>query len=163
LRTNNLLKALLDTNVLIPAFLFRHINYEIVQLGNRKKYLSVTCREVIDEFRFHLLFDPHFKDYQISEEKVDAYINFILSFSELATVHENISIRPPIPHSNDEPMVAKASCYKTNYLVTWNNHLLNLIRADHVFFVKPLKFMKILQPLGHIIYQLSMKIKLIFS
>ena len=147
---------------MIPAFLSRKLNHEVVQLGMQKKYNSVTCRQVIEDFREHLLFDPDFKKFQLSQQTVDEWISIILSFSEVANVCKDpSSLQPPIPHINDAPIVMAASCSKSDYMVTWNKkHLLELLRSDHVCFVTPTCFIKILRPFCHFLYQLLIRIRI---
>jgi len=126
----------------------------------KKEYCSITCREVLDEFRDHLLFDPHFKKFQLSQQIVDEWINIILSFSEIASVTLSASSpQPIIPDKDDVPIVMAASCARTDYMVTWNGHLLRLVKSDGICFINPYIFVRILRPFRHFLYQLKIRIR----
>jgi len=135
------MKVVLDTNVLVSAFLrsqgkpaqilAQDSNFELLLSEN----ILAELTDVLNRPRIH-------KKQTISQEKLDEYLETLRINSTLITVIEVENLIPQDPPDN--LVLACAVEGAADYLVSGNLHLLNLKQHRGIKIVTPNQFLKIL-------------------
>lgn len=137
-----MLKAVLDTNVLVSALIkpegkpgqivVQHTKFELVLSDD----IVAEAREVLHrkhiQRRFHL-----------ADDEIEEFLGALRTFSTMiigAPVENVIPNDPP-----DNLVLACAVGGEANYLVSGNEHILNLDNYRGIKMVKPAEFLRILE------------------
>lgn len=133
-----LLRATLDTNVLVSATLSRNPNSptrELMICWRRNEFTLLTCDELFQEFAEKLI-ERHVAEAEI-EEQLDA-----LALWATWVVVPSESIEPLLNDSDDNVVVACAVIGHADYLVTYDPHF-DVLGGDYrgVKIVKALPFL----------------------
>lgn len=125
-RTNSPLKAVLDTTVLISAFLNPGgLSDEIINFAELELFEFISSNEILEEARLSLLGKHHIRQrYPFTDERVFEYI------SELEAACTKVINPPPISviirDPKDDKILACAIASEADYIVSRDGHLLNL-------------------------------------
>jgi putative PIN family toxin of toxin-antitoxin system len=136
-------KAVLDTNVVISAFLWYGPPTEILCKGAEQQIALISLEPLLAEL-FGTLSKDKFKDrlkeskYGTPEEILFAYRGFV------QIVHPVEFLEPPkIAHAADEKVLNAAFAGRADCIVSGDHHLLDLKRFDTIDIVTPADFLKI--------------------
>ena len=128
------MKAVLDTNVLISAFLSDGICSRILRRARNREFAFILCMPVMEEFHRILKDKFQFDDSEISL--------FAAVVSEAA--YETRRPEKPVPcicrDANDDHVLACATEAKADFLVTGDNDLLVLMSYGKVKIILPRAF-----------------------
>lgn len=149
LRTNSPLKAVLDTTVLISAFLKPGgLSDEIINFAELELFEFISSDEILEEARFSLLEKNHIRQrYIYTDERV---LEFMATLEGICTKVIN---PPPISviqrDPKDDKILACAIASEADYIVSRDNHLLDLkeywLREKAIKILTPEEFIRILR------------------
>ena len=140
-----MLKAILDSSVLVSAFLTPQGApgqvLDAFEAGVFRMYLS---REILAETAQALLRDPKLRArYGFDRKAVEAFCDGLEATSEMVADLPTVEAVPRDP--KDNPIVATAMAARADYLVTGDRrHLLPLGRYEHVRIVSVREFLALL-------------------
>jgi putative PIN family toxin of toxin-antitoxin system len=113
------LRAVLDTNVFLSAFLSRNPTSptkEILQRWQAGEFVLLVSDDLIDELTEKLL------ERRISSDRVTEFLTLIAGLAEWIIVPED-AVRPVIlENPDDDPILACAVVGKAQYLITYDAH-----------------------------------------
>lgn len=117
-KKKEIVRVVLDTNVLVSSLLFRGAVSELVTLWETGKIVPVVSGETFDEFRKVLMY-PKFS---LTEEEIQAIIHEnILPFFEVCDITENIS--GICRDSGDDKFIACAVAASADFIVSGDKDL----------------------------------------
>ncbi|MBU0757497.1 MAG: putative toxin-antitoxin system toxin component, PIN family [Nanoarchaeota archaeon] len=130
-----LIKAVLDTNVLISSILWKKGNpYNIVQLTLDNKFKSFTSNEILNEL-IRILRDK----FEQPEEMIQRQVALVLKYSSV--VNPIIKFRE-IKDDPKDDMILECACEaKVNYICSGDKHLLNLVEFKKIKMLTPKDFL----------------------
>lgn len=133
------IRVVFDTNILIAGVLSqRGSPYQYLQLANLGKIQSVTCQEILDEFREKLQFK-----FRYSLEKVESEVAMIANCSELAIISNTLNVI--ITDPDDNMVLECAVVGHANYIVTGDKkHLLPLKNYQGIEIVNAADFLSLI-------------------
>jgi hypothetical protein len=138
-----MLRAVLDTNVLVSAFLFherRGVPVVILHRAAEGRFSLVSSSLILDEVEDVLVRDPAVcLRYGYTPEAASAYRRLLKDLSEL------VEPQPPFPRVSRDPdddmIVATAVLAKADYLATGDHDLRTLGEHSGVHIVTPRQFL----------------------
>lgn len=136
-------KAVLDTNILIAALITKGLSKEIVTLLLRKRFVSATCRHIVDEFTRVM----HDEFPAVPESIVNRFKRIVLSrceFIEEDDIRNHLVKGAPKDDPDDDPVIACALASKSRFLVTSDKGLLEMKPFRKVRIVHPSEFLSLL-------------------
>ena len=141
---NNPHKAVLDSVVLVSAFLNeKGLAGVLLILCGEKKNLY-TAEEILQETRRVLLEKTHIRrKYAYRDEDVD---EFLESIREISTIVFNLpNLRVVERDPKDDMVVACAVAANAAYIVSRDRHLLDIEKYEGIEIVSPETFMQVLR------------------
>jgi len=138
------LKAVVDTNVIISGAILSHGNpFEVLEAWRRREFVLLISREIIAEAETVLRRPKLFQKYQLSEDQL---AQLFAAFDEEAMVVPPAPLHPPPGiESADLKFLACAEAGSADYLVTGDQALLNLKTYKRTRIVTPRAFLNVLQ------------------
>ncbi|MDJ1174277.1 putative toxin-antitoxin system toxin component, PIN family [Roseofilum capinflatum] len=128
--------AVFDTNILISSLLSTtSYPFQCLALAKTGKIESVTCQEILDEFKEKLLLK-----FKFSEEMAQAAVDEVLSFSSLVSISGTLKTIPADP--DDDMVVECAVIGNASHIVTGDKHLLTLKQYNNICIVKAAEFIQ---------------------
>ena len=128
------MKVVLDTNVLISAFLSDGICSRILRRARNREFAFVLCSPVIEEFN-RILKDK----FQFDDSEISFFASVV---SEAA--YETCRMEKPVPcicrDANDDHVLACAVEANADFLVTGDDDLLVLVSYGKVKIIRPRAF-----------------------
>ncbi len=129
-------RVVFDTNVLISVAIFPGgAPSKCLQKAEVKKAESVTCREILNEFREKLIVK-----FDYTPEHAEEVIEKIIIFSEIVPITGELKVIAADP--KDDMVIECAVAGKANYIVTGDRkHMLSLGRYGEIQIVSPSDFL----------------------
>ncbi len=131
------MNVVLDTNLLIPITLW---NYSLAQKVlirllniNAKIFIST---EILSEYCNTLM-----RDFELSQGEVNLFIQKISLFLNIVEIIEKIDVVKEDP--DDNKIIECAVASNSDYIITYDNHLLKLKKFKNIKIIKPEEFLKI--------------------
>lgn len=128
------MKVVLDTNVLVAAFLTEGICYKILVRARKKRYHLVLSPDIITEFEDVLL-----RKFSLSKSELSDVRN-LLSEAASEICREVYPIEPTSRDPNDDKILACASASQADYLVTGDEDLLVIKQYGRTKILSPKDF-----------------------
>jgi putative PIN family toxin of toxin-antitoxin system len=130
-----MLKAVLDTNVLISSFFWKGPSRHIVDLAIANKVKSVTSPEILEEVEAVL-----YEDFpQVPYDKIEGIIRDILSYSQLV-IPRQVMVKK-LRDLKDTKVIACGLSIKADYIVTGDKDLLVLKKYRGIRILTPKAFL----------------------
>lgn len=130
-----MIKAVLDTNVLISSIFWKGPSRHIVDLAVANKIKSVTSPEILEEIESVL-----YEDFpQVPYDKIEGIIRDIMSHSQLI-IPRQVTIKK-LRDLKDAKIIACALGAKADYIVTGDKDLLVLAKYEAVKILTPRSFL----------------------
>jgi len=130
--------AVFDTNVLISALLSTTSNpFRCLALARIGQIESVTCQEILNEFSEKLIIK-----FKFSQEKAQAAIEEVRSFSRLVEISRELKAVPADP--DDDMVIECAVVGGATHIVTGDKHLLSLGKYQEIAIVKATEIVALL-------------------
>ena len=128
------MKITIDTNFLISSALWDNSSAHKLLLKLIENDAKIyTTKEILEEFSKVLK-----RDFKYNEEKVNERINSVLSFVSLVVVRNKINIVKE--DSDDNKILECAIESNSEYLLTYDNHLLKIKEYKGIKILKPEEF-----------------------
>lgn len=139
-----MLKAVVDTNVIISGTILSHGNsFEVLEAWRRREFALLISREIIAEAEAVLRRPKLFQKYRLSEDQL---ARLFASFDKEAMVVSPTPVDPPPGiELADLKFLACAEAGSADYLVTGDQALLNLKTYKRTRIVTPRAFLTILK------------------
>ena len=127
-----MLRAVLDTNVIVSALLHRGPTSQLVEAWQQRRLVPLVSRGMIEEY-LRVLAYPKF---HLSMEDVKVLVEHqVLPYVDVVTVRD---VPPVIPEDpSDDLFLACAVAGRARYLVSGDQHLLALKRFHGIAIVAP--------------------------
>jgi len=144
LRKSHKIRALLDTNVLIPSFLTEGLSKELLLRAKRGEFEALVCPFILEEFKEKLK-----KKFQIKPSDIKEALELInsactLVFQEEPEAPKEIYLRD----QTDINVLLCALSGKADFLVTGDNDLLEIKTFQEIKIVTPRDFLTFLEDLN---------------
>jgi len=127
-------KVVLDTNVLVSAFLSDGICSRILRRARNREFSFILCMPVMEEFRRILKDKFQFDDAEI----------FLFTSVVSEAAYETCRPEKPAPcicrDANDDHVLACAAEARADFLVTGDDDLLVLVSYEKVKIIRPRAF-----------------------
>jgi putative PIN family toxin of toxin-antitoxin system len=140
-----MLSAVLDSSVLVSAFLTAHgLAAHLVAAARQREFSLSLSEQILAETQDVLLNQPHIrKRYPYTDEQAARFCRALRSAASLVTPLPGIHgvVRDP----NDDHVVACALAASVGYLVTRDPDLLTLKVYHDVQMITPVNFMRLLR------------------
>lgn len=133
------LTVVLDTNIYISAIIFNGKPEQIINLIFAKKILAFTSTAIMLELSQKL----HQK-FNWSETKVNHTLKTLTK--ALTVIQPSITVTAVRKDPSDNKILACAHAANADYIITGDNHLLNLNRFENAKILTPTYFLKIFHP-----------------
>lgn len=115
-----MIKATLDTNVLVSAAIVKGNEYEILKLAKLGKIKLILSLDILKEFKEVISREK----FGFSSLIVDEIVKNILNISEIVVTKEKLDIIKM--DSDDNRILECALAGNVDYIISGDNHLLNL-------------------------------------
>jgi putative PIN family toxin of toxin-antitoxin system len=118
-RVTERLRAVLDTNVFLSAFLSRSPSSptrEILDRWQAGEFILLVCDALVDELTEKLL------ENKINPVRVTEFLTLLSSLADWVTVPEDAVLPVILEDPDDDPILACAIAGKAEYLVTYDLH-----------------------------------------
>ena len=140
------MRIVADTNVLISALFWRKQLAEIADLINERKIILCFSPETIDEL-YRVVNYPHIaKKAQEFLINPNVFLNDVITFSLI--VHPSSSVSVITDDPSDNMFLACALAAKASFIISGDQHLLNLKRFHNIPIVTPRQFLTQLKKKG---------------
>lgn len=134
------MKAVLDTNVLISAVIATGTPHEIVVAGYTNEYQIVASVPTLMEFRKTLQKYP--ERFGLNDEEIQTEVETLRYFAEFVVPDEEITAVEADP--DDDKFLEAAVAGNTDYVVSGDQHLLDLKSFRGIDIVTPREFFEVL-------------------
>lgn len=143
------MKIVIDTNILLAAFLSRDgvSNKLLVWLFQNKEKVSVVSNTLVTEYVDVLSRDNHIKKYpQISKDDIVGFIDDLCFISYRQKI--NFLWRPFLKDYKDDMVLETAFNANADYIITYNKK--DFENIDKVFYIKAITPKEFLQIVGEL-------------
>jgi putative PIN family toxin of toxin-antitoxin system len=130
------MRAVLDTNVLISAVISTGVPHEVVVAGYEGQYQIVVSSATVSEFRTTLQKYPD--RFGLDEDDIQTEVETVQYFAEFVEPDEELAVVDDDP--DDDKFVEAAVAGNADYLVSGDQHLLDLESARAVDIITPRTF-----------------------
>ncbi len=134
------MKAVLDTNVLISAVIATGTPHDIVVAGYTNEYQIVVSVPTLMEFRKTLQKYP--ERFGLDNEEIQTEVETLRYFAEFVVPDEEITAVEADP--DDDKFLEAAVAGNTDYVVSGDQHLLDLQSFRGIDIVTPREFFEVL-------------------
>ena len=125
------MKVTLDTNFLISATQWDYsVSYKLLQKLIRENAEIFTTEEILTEFKEILA-----REFQRDADYIENIIDKLFQFMSLVKSEEKVSIVTSDP--NDNKIIECAITSSSDYIITYDNHLLSLKEFQGIKIIKP--------------------------
>ena len=113
-----MIRAVLDTNIIISAIFWAGKPYNVVSRGLKGDYVPITSPEIIDEVSNKLRNKFHFPEYEIEEQ-----VNLMLGLFHVIQTVSSIDV---VRDKSDNKIIECAIDGKADHIVTGDPDLLSI-------------------------------------
>jgi putative PIN family toxin of toxin-antitoxin system len=131
-------RVVLDTNVLLSAIFFGGPPRLVLEAAIQGDYTLCLSESLIEEFR-GVLCRPKF---YFNTKEIETIIAELLGIAELAEPTRRIRVVKNYP--DDDRVIECALTAEANFIVTGDNHLLQLKQYSGIQLINPEHFLKVL-------------------
>ena len=125
----------LDTNIFISAVFWEGKPYIVVKKAINQDTIVFISNYIIDEIRKVLV-----RDFNLEKQEIDDIVNAVLYFTHLIEPKESVTVIKDDP--KDDKILDCALACNADFIVSQDNHLLNLKSFRNVKIVSPEEFLK---------------------
>jgi putative PIN family toxin of toxin-antitoxin system len=130
------MRAVLDTNVLISAVISTGVCHDVLVSGFRGEFEIIVSVATLTEFRETLLKYP--EKFNMDETEIQREVETVRYFAEFVDPEERITVVEDDP--DDDKFLEAAVAGNVDYVVTGDQHLLNLGSFRGIEIVDPRTF-----------------------
>ncbi|MDO8538247.1 MAG: putative toxin-antitoxin system toxin component, PIN family [archaeon] len=131
-----MIKVVLDTNIFVSSIFWEKGNpKKIIDLALNQKFRVFVSLDILEELKKVLE-----RDFEQPEEKIQVQLNIIMSFAELIEIKEQIDFIKSDPADNK--ILDCAFSIRADFIVSGDNHLLELKEFKEIRIVSPKEFLE---------------------
>jgi putative PIN family toxin of toxin-antitoxin system len=134
-------RVVLDTNILISSVLGGAL-VVVLEKWDAGKFTVIVTTDVVSEY-FEVLNRPKFG---LKQETIDKIVNYIYQFSEFVVPAEKIQFIENDP--KDDKFLEAAIAGKVDFIVSGDNHLLDLKEFRSIPIISGREFLEWLKEIG---------------
>ena len=131
-----MIKAVLDTNILVSATFWNGNPYKITQKAIDKKIQCYSSKEILDEYAKALK-----RDFKLDDNQIEKRIEIISQFTILVEPKTKVNV---VTDKDDNKFIETALEAKADYIVSGDHHLLDLKEFRGIKIVKAKEFLEML-------------------
>ena len=129
--------VVLDANVFISAIFWEGKSYTLVKKAISQDIIVFISNYIIEEIRRVLA-----RDFNLEKQEVDDILNALLYFTHLIEPKESVTVIKDDP--KDDKILDCAIACNAEFIVSQDNHLLNLKNFKNIKIISPEEFLKTL-------------------
>ncbi|MBI2653033.1 putative toxin-antitoxin system toxin component, PIN family [Candidatus Woesearchaeota archaeon] len=126
-----------DTNIFISAVFWEGKPYSVVKKAINQEIVVFISNYIIDEIRKVLT-----RDFNLEKQEIDDIVNAVLYFTHLIEPKESVKVINDDP--KDDKILDCAVACNADFIVSQDNHLLNLKTFRGIKIASPKEFLKTL-------------------
>lgn len=130
-----MLKAVLDTNILLSALIWRGAPYHCLLSAQAGFFELIISEEILTELSRVLV-----KKFKIEKPKVEEFITLVRSTGRLVSIAESIRVIADDP--SDDKVIETAVSAHADFIVTGDQHLLKLKKYQNFRIIKAAEFLQ---------------------
>ena len=127
--------VVLDTNIFISAVFWEGKPYILVKKAINQEIIVFISNYIIDEIRKVLV-----RDFNLEKQEIEDIVNDVLYFTHLIEPKESVTVIKDDP--KDDKILDCAIACNANFIVSQDNHLLNLKIFRGIKIASPEEFLK---------------------
>ena len=127
--------VVLDTNIFISAVFWEGKPYNVVKKAINQEVIVFISNYIIDEIRKVLV-----RDFNLEKQEIEDIVNAVLYFTHLIEPKESVTVIKDDP--KDDKILDCALACNADYIVSQDNHLLNLKEFRGIKIASPEEFLK---------------------
>ena len=136
--------VVLDTNILISALLApRGSPSAVIRLWEADRFDVATSPALISEFRRVLTYENVNRYLKLTAEELDNFLNHFESIVINVDLQKNLDVIEDDP--DDNRVLECAMDAKASYIITGDNHLLQLKEYQGIIILSPAAFLTLLE------------------
>ena len=129
--------VVLDTNIFISAVFWEGKPYIVVKKAINQEVIVFISNYIIDEIRNVLA-----RDFNLGKQEIDDIVNAVLYFTHLIKPKESVKVIKD--DQKDDKILDCAIACKADFIISQDNHLLNLKSFRGIKIASPEEFLKTL-------------------
>lgn len=133
-----MIKAVLDTNVILSALFWRDAPYLILKKAIKGDFLFLTSPDILKEVKEKLIFK-----FKVPQEKVREYLEALIVNSKIVIPQKRLKIVKADP--NDNKIIECAFEGKADFIISGDTHLKSLRHYKNIKIISPKQALKIFQ------------------
>ena len=131
-----MIKVVLDTNIFISSIFWEKGNpRKIIDFALDKKFRVFVTLEILEELQKAMQ-----RDFEESEEKIQAQVKLIMTFAELIQAKPEIDIIKS--DQDDNKILDCAFSIRADFIVSGDHHLLELKEFKEIKILTPKQFLE---------------------
>ena len=131
-------RAVLDTNIIVSSALGGALVL-VLEKWDQGKFTVVVTSDILDEY-FQVINRPKFK---LKQETIDKITRYLYQFSEFVVPEEQIRVIEADP--KDDKFLEAAVAGKVDFIVSGDNHLLDLKEFRKIPIISGREFIEFLE------------------
>jgi len=131
-------RAVLDTNIIVSSALGGTLVL-VLEKWDQGKFTVIVTTDILDEY-FQVISRPKFK---LKQETIDKITRYIYQFSEFVVPEERLHIIEADP--KDDKFLEAAIAGKVDFIVSGDNHLLDLKEFRSIPIISGREFIEFLE------------------
>ncbi|MBI2630297.1 putative toxin-antitoxin system toxin component, PIN family [Candidatus Pacearchaeota archaeon] len=136
------MRAVFDTNIWLSALFWEGEANNLIETAVKKKINIIISEDILAEIIEVLNREEKFQKFiEDRKESIESLIQTILSFSEL--IKTSIKIDLIKEHPKDNIILEAAVEGKSDYIISYDNHILNMLEFREIKILSPKEFMSI--------------------
>lgn len=138
-----MLKAVIDTNQFVSGVIVTHgPSAELISAWRSQKFILITAEVIIQEVREVLHYPRILRKYRLNPKDIDIFLRLLEQ--EAVVVQHLPYLRVIKEDPDDDKILACAFVAEADYIVSGDNHLLNLRSYKNIPIVTVKEFLKLL-------------------
>ena len=133
-----MIKTVFDTNILISGFLWGGYPNLLLRSAKEGRVSLQLSMDIVQEFEDVLTRDKFQKRLAALGTGIDDIVNDLAGFAEISDVITDLKV--VVNDEDDDKFIACAIATQSKYLVSGDNHLIDLKKFRSVSIVTPLEF-----------------------
>lgn len=139
-----MLKAVLDTNVILSAFISpKGTCSRIIEYLAAFKFVACLSKEMLGEINEAIRYSKISKNRSYTDKEIERFLHYLFNFTML--VDGKVQVEYIKDDPDDDKVFACAVEAKADFVVSGDNHLLSLGEYEHIPILKPAEFLKLIQ------------------
>lgn len=139
-----MVRVVFDTNIWLSALFWKGEASKLIELAERKKFEVIVSKEILLEISDVLNKEAKFQKFlKEKEQRIKEVIRSILFIGNLIPIKNKLNII--YQHPADNIFLELAIDGKARYIISYDNHLLNLKEFREIKILKPSQFFKVLK------------------